>query len=133
MFSANKLVEHLRTIINLLRNIEAQLVRLNASQVVTAPDQPSASSVDSEKTMRLWQGVRKSKPGKSIYFEVGVWYDDKFRDIHLVSTVVKGLHVTVTNNPGSKRGHEALFKHLARALEAQGAPHPELPPEPAKK
>ena len=68
--------------------------------------------------------MRTSKPGKSIYLDMGVWYDEGTGHIHLTAKNVKGFHATVTDDPISKRGNPNLFAKLARCLKEAGAPHP---------
>lgn len=70
--------------------------------------------------------MRTSEPGKSVYLDIGIWYDEKQRHIHITAKGVKGFHTTVTNNPASKRGHPNLFMKLGKCLEESGAPHPAI-------
>lgn len=70
--------------------------------------------------------MRASKPGKSIYMELGFWYNDVDGHIHLTAKDVEGFHTTVNNDPGSKRCHENLYLKLAKCLKDAGAPHPEM-------
>ena len=68
--------------------------------------------------------MRKSKPGKSVYLDVGVWYDEEQGHIHITAKDVHGFHTTVNSNPSSKRGHPNLFDKLAQCLRESGAPAP---------
>lgn len=68
--------------------------------------------------------VRKSKNGKTIYLQVGVWYNEDHDRIHIAAT--KEFITTVNANPKSKRGHPNLFKKLARSLREHGVPAPEI-------
>ena len=68
--------------------------------------------------------MRASKPGKSVYLELGIWYNEDDGHIHLTAKDVEGFHTTVNNDPGSKRCHPNLFSKLAKILKNAGAPHP---------
>ena len=68
--------------------------------------------------------MRKSKPGKSVYFEIGVWYDETQGAIHVTAPGVPGFHTTVRQDPRLKRGHPNLFDKLAKCLRDKGAPAP---------
>ena len=68
--------------------------------------------------------VKKSKPGNSIYLDVRVWYDGKKGDIHMTAKDVKGFHISVIQDPGSRRGHPTLFDRLAQCLRDNDAPAP---------
>jgi len=70
--------------------------------------------------------MRTSEPGKSVYLDVGIWYDEKQGHIHMTAKNVPGFHTTVADNPASKRGHPNLFMKLAKCLRDSGAPHPEI-------
>ncbi|WP_375461450.1 hypothetical protein [uncultured Enterovirga sp.] len=67
-----------------------------------------------------------SKPGKSVYVKMGVWWDANQGHIHLTAPGVHGFHTTLNNTPGSKRCHDNLFRKLANLLEDEGAPHPSV-------
>ena len=68
-----------------------------------------------------------SKPGNSIYLNVGVWFNEEQNNIHITAKDVDGFHTTVSANPDLKRGHPNLFYKLAKCLRDAGAPHPEIP------
>jgi hypothetical protein len=70
-----------------------------------------------------------SGPGKSVYLEVGIWWDEAQGQIHLTAKNVDGFHTTVSNDPNSKRGHPNLFRKLAKVLKDTGAPHPAVTEE----
>jgi hypothetical protein len=72
--------------------------------------------------------MRASKPGNSVYLNVGIWYDETQGHIHLTAQGVDGFHTTVCNEPASKRGHPNLFRKLAKCLEDAGAPGPSISP-----
>jgi len=67
-----------------------------------------------------------SKLGKSVYLEVGIWWDADQRQIHLTAKNVEGFHTTVSGDESSKRGHPNLFLKLAEVLRDAGAPHPPI-------
>lgn len=67
-----------------------------------------------------------SGPGRSVYLEVGIWWDAEQRHIHLTAKNVPGFHTTVSADPDSKRGHPNLFAKLAKVLKDNGAPHPAI-------
>jgi hypothetical protein len=73
--------------------------------------------------------VRASKPGKSVYLDLGVWYDEAQDSIHITARNVDGFHTTVSRDPSSVRGHPNLFGKLAKALKSAGAPAPSEIPE----
>ena len=68
-----------------------------------------------------------SGPGRSVYMEVGIWWDAEQGHIHLTAKNVPGFHTTVSLDPHSKRGHPNLFAKLAKVLRDNGAPHPAIP------
>lgn len=70
--------------------------------------------------------VEVSKPGKSVYLNIGVWYDSDQDHIHVTAKDVPGFHTTVARDPESKRGHPNLFDKLARVLKGAGAPYPAI-------
>lgn len=65
-----------------------------------------------------------SKPGKSVYAEIGVWWDKETGQIHLTIPNSGWFHTTVNAKDGSIRCHKNLFAKLARLLREQGAPAP---------
>ena len=67
-----------------------------------------------------------SKPGNSVYVEIGVWWNPEQGNIHLTAKGVDGFHTTVNGNGNSKRGHPNLFLKLAKLLRDAGAPHPAI-------
>ena len=68
--------------------------------------------------------VKVSKLGKSVYVEMGFWYNEDDDSIHLTGQGVEGFHTTVNNKEGSKRCHPNLFMKLAKCLQDVGAPYP---------
>lgn len=68
--------------------------------------------------------MRTSKPGKAVYLEIGVWYNEEHDRIHVTAKDVKGFHTTVNANPSSKRGHPNLYRKLAVCLREAGVPAP---------
>ena len=70
--------------------------------------------------------MRTSKPGKSVYLDVGIWYDEDQGHIHITAKNVKGFHTTVNADSASKRGHPNLFRKLAKCLKEAGAPAPDI-------
>jgi hypothetical protein len=69
--------------------------------------------------------MRLSKEGKTVTFEVSVWWNPEDKKIHLASKESETLIATVTNNPTKRRGHPKLFRELAKILREAGAPAPE--------
>jgi hypothetical protein len=69
--------------------------------------------------------METSKPGNSVYLEMGIWYDPKQGHIHLTAKGVDGFHTTIAPNAESKRGHPNLFEKFAKCLREAGAPAPE--------
>ena len=68
--------------------------------------------------------VNVSKPGKSVYLEVGIWYDEAQDSIHMTAKGVDGFHTTINRKPESIRCHENLFGKLAGCLRDAEAPAP---------
>ena len=75
--------------------------------------------------------MRKSKPGNSIYLEMGVWYDEGQESIRMTASGVPGFHTTVRRDPRLKRGHPNLFDKLAKCPRDNGAPAPQEAPSDA--
>ena len=73
--------------------------------------------------------MQTSEPGKTVYLDLSVWYDEERGSIHLAARNVEGFHTTVNNDPGSKRGHPNLFRKLAKCLRDAGVPHPDVKAE----
>jgi hypothetical protein len=69
--------------------------------------------------------MRTSKPGNSVYMNIGIWLNRRTGAIHMTSPDLAGFHTTVNDHPKSKRGHPNLYKKLTKCLEVAGAPHPE--------
>ena len=67
--------------------------------------------------------MEKSKPGKSVYLQIGFWLH-KDGSIHLSGHGVRGFHVTVNEEPKKRNGHPTLYKRLASCLRQMGAPAP---------
>ncbi len=59
--------------------------------------------------------MSRSKPGNSIYLEIGVWYDEDRGSIHIASNDVPNFHTTVRADAKLKRGHPNLFRKLAKS------------------
>jgi hypothetical protein len=72
-----------------------------------------------------------SKPGKSVYLDVGIWYDEEQDAIHMTAKDVDGFHTTVNNDGKNLRGHPNLFYKLANVLREAGAPAPSPRAEPS--
>lgn len=69
--------------------------------------------------------MRKSN-GKTVYLEVGIWFDESRNSIHIASPDVEGLHSTISGNPDSIRSHPNLFRKLANALRTAGVQAPKI-------
>ena len=70
--------------------------------------------------------MKASGPGKTVYLEVGIWWNEAQGHIHLTAKGVEGFHTTICNDVASKRGHPNLFMKLAKVLRDAGAPHPTI-------
>lgn len=70
--------------------------------------------------------LEASGPGRSVYMEIGIWWDAEQGHIHLTAKNVPGFHTTVSADPNSKRGHPNLFAKLAKVLRDNGAPYPAI-------
>ena len=76
----------------------------------------------------MTEEVRKTKDGKTIYFQISVWYNEENDRIHISSGKTidsEGFITTVNANPKSKRGHPNLFKKLAKLLREHDVPAPD--------
>ena len=61
--------------------------------------------------------MKASKTGKTVYFEIGIWYREDTGKIHMSAPGVPGFKLTTVNcDPSSKRGHPHLYKKLAQIL-----------------
>jgi hypothetical protein len=69
--------------------------------------------------------MRRSEKGKTVTFEISAWWNPDDKKIHLSSKESKSLILTVSNDPGKKRGHPKLFRELTKILRSAGAPAPE--------
>jgi len=70
-------------------------------------------------------GIRKSGRGdKTVYAEMGIWYDATTDQIRLSIPRSDWFVTTVRRDPKGKRGHPNLFAKLARCLKEAGAPYP---------
>jgi hypothetical protein len=68
--------------------------------------------------------VRRSKKGKTVTFEVSIWWDEGDQTIHIASNQSDTLITTVSKNLKSVRYHKKLFSELAKILKDNGAPGP---------
>jgi len=69
--------------------------------------------------------MRKSKQGKTVYLEMGIWYNADTGEIHLTAPKTDWFHTTVNDKQDSKRQHSNLFGKLSRCLKEADAPHPD--------
>jgi hypothetical protein len=75
--------------------------------------------------------MKLSKSGKTVNFEVKIWWNPKDRKIRLESKESRSFILTVSNEPSKKndpsktRYHPKLFRELTKILRAAGAPGPE--------
>lgn len=72
--------------------------------------------------------MKRAKSGRGRSIEIGLkfWYDADHGVIHLRGEGSPASFLsTVSPNPKHERGHPHLFKHLAKALRAAGAPAPD--------
>lgn len=69
--------------------------------------------------------MERSGGEKTIYLNVGVWYNEKQGNIHLNFRGATQPMTTVSRD-GGKRGHPHLFRKLALCLKEAGMPHPEI-------
>ena len=73
---------------------------------------------------------RSRRGGKTVYAEVGFWWDERTKAIHLAlppskAGEVETFHVAVRPEPEKPSGHPSPFRELARCLRELGAPAPE--------
>ncbi len=73
--------------------------------------------------------MKTSKPGKSVYLQIGIWLNEKTGNIHITGDGVHGFHTWVSNDPTSIRNHKNLFGKLAAVLKDAGAPYPNVAPD----
>lgn len=74
--------------------------------------------------------MKVSRKGRTVYAEVGFWWDERDRAIHVAvppskAGEVETFHVAVRSDPEKPSGHPYLFRELARCLRQLGAPAPE--------
>jgi hypothetical protein len=65
--------------------------------------------------------MKRSKKGKAVYTQVGVWREPD-GSIHLTLKGVKNGHVAVNANPLKRNGHPTLFARLDQLLRDAPAP-----------
>ena len=70
---------------------------------------------------------RAERGGKSVYLDVGIWWNEDQKSIHMTVKDAPWFHTTVREDQKGKRGHPNLFYKLAKCLRAVGAPHPPIP------
>ncbi len=63
---------------------------------------------------------KKGKNPRAVYLTVGIWHDEKRREIHMASRDKRFRHTTVTNKPSSLRYHPNLFRKLKAVLQGAG-------------
>lgn len=63
---------------------------------------------------------------RTVYVEVGTWFDERDRSIHLATQELPNGHIRVTNDPSKVNGHPQLFDMLAKLLHKAGAPGPHV-------
>lgn len=72
--------------------------------------------------------MRVSEQGKTVYLEVGVWYNEDQGHIHVATRDGDGFHTTVSPDPKSVRGNPNFFWKLAECLRKAGVSAPETEP-----
>lgn len=70
--------------------------------------------------------MKASGGSKTIYLNVGVWYNEKQGRIHLNVKGAAQPMTTISADPQRERGHPHLFKKLAMCLKEAGMPHPDI-------
>ena len=73
--------------------------------------------------------TRSSKgTGKSIKFQIYVWYNEKTRKIQIASNdgdrALSDFNIAVGDDPTKSNGHPTLFRRLKKLLLEKGAPAP---------
>jgi hypothetical protein len=68
--------------------------------------------------------MKRSKKGKAIYTQIGVWRESD-GSIHLTLKGVKNGHVAVNADPSKRNGHPTLFARLDQLLK-------DVPPQPTE-
>jgi hypothetical protein len=69
--------------------------------------------------------MRLAKNGKTVTFEISIWWNAADQKIHMSSDESDTLILTINNDPDKKRGHPKLFGELTKVLKLAGAPAPE--------
>lgn len=59
--------------------------------------------------------MRRSKTGRAVYTQIGVWREPN-GSIHMTLKGIKNGHVAVTPDPGKRNGHPTLFARLDQLL-----------------
>ncbi len=57
---------------------------------------------------------------KYVRMEINFWYEGKVRGIHVSSNDVPRFHVSLIEDPDSRRGHPTLYNRLKTILQEQG-------------
>lgn len=60
---------------------------------------------------------KDGQPGRSLYVELGVWYNKETGDIHMTAQGVPGFHTTVNDKEGSLRCHGNLYDKFKKLLQ----------------
>lgn len=68
--------------------------------------------------------MAETTDGKTVYFRIGVWYDEGSGEIRIQSDEAEGFMATVSDDPESRHGDPSLYRKLAQVLREAGAKHP---------
>jgi hypothetical protein len=68
--------------------------------------------------------MRVSKNGKTVTFEVSVWWEPKDKKFRIKSNDPVKFILTVSDKPSQKRGHPKLFRELEKVLKSAEATQP---------
>lgn len=63
---------------------------------------------------------------KTAYLQVGIWFNEDTKHIHIASSEHGGFISTACDAPSSKRGNPNLYGKLAKRLRAKGLPNPQI-------
>jgi hypothetical protein len=69
--------------------------------------------------------MKRSKKGKAVYTQIGVWREPD-GSIHLTLKGVKSGHVAVNADPSKRNGHPTLFARLDQLLNEAPKPPGEM-------
>lgn len=68
--------------------------------------------------------MAETTDGKTVYFRIGIWYDEDSGEIRVQSDEAESFMASVSRDPDSRHGDPSLYDHLAKVLRGAGAKAP---------